>query len=123
MTYHQGDIVYWKSIRCKIIGEYNRDPSKPQWLLLQNTSDPQQEYSVPPEDVRPETFFEFCTRRTGFGKTKWAQFGLIQLMVGMCVLAGLLTWYDSGWVGIVAGAAIEVVLVWGTWMNYTRKAV
>jgi hypothetical protein len=68
-----------------------------------------------------ETFLQFCTRRTGFGKTSWWQFGVIQLFVAVLVYSGVTTWDDAGWVGIAFAVAIEVVLVYGTWMNYTGR--
>lgn len=64
------------------------------------------------------SFIKFITRRTGFGRTSWYAFALIQLMCFCIVAGGVLTWKENGWVSIVMAVAIELTLLYGTWKNY-----
>jgi hypothetical protein len=70
-----------------------------------------------------ETFLQFCTRPSGFGRTPWWGFVTIQAFVIMLAFAGLWTWPESGWVAIAFAVAIEAVLFYGTWMNWKGKQV
>ena len=92
------------------------------------------------DEIRHETFMDYITRPTGFGKTPWPLFAII---VGFSlVLLGYGTWGcppdenaliltpgPDGWVGsrpfnaarficYLFGLGIPAVLVWGTWMNF-----
>lgn len=69
------------------------------------------------------SFIKFMTSRTGFGKTPWPTFGLIQLMCLCLVMAGIETWANNGWVPIAMSGAIEAVLLYGTWKNYKKDWV
>jgi 4-hydroxybenzoate polyprenyltransferase len=64
-----------------------------------------------------ETFLQYCTRPTGFGKTPWPQTVIIFLFgVGVTVgIASLAPWWSP--LGMLPFAA----LVFGTWMNYTGR--
>ena len=70
---------------------------------------------------RRETFAEYLTRPTGFGRTSWPMFALIQCMVIGIVSAGVATIDEHGWVAFVMAAAIEAVLVIWSHRNYTGK--
>jgi hypothetical protein len=64
-----------------------------------------------------ETFIEYCTRSTGFGKTPWPQFVIILgFSIAITVsLASFAPWFAP--LGMLPFAA----LVFGTWMNYTGR--
>jgi hypothetical protein len=64
-----------------------------------------------------ETFLEFCTRPTGFGKTPWPQFSII-VAFSIATVAGLYT--VALWAAPL-GLLPAVVLVYGTWRNYKGK--
>ena len=74
-----------------------------------------------PNEYRRETFAEFLTRPTGFGRTSWPSFITIQAFVAALLIAGFLTWADGGWIAAAFGLLIEGVLVWQTWWNYTGR--
>ena len=64
-----------------------------------------------------ETFLEYCTRRTGFGKTPWPLAAVIGLF-SIFATGGIATfapWFAP--LGMLPLAA----LVFGTWMNYTGR--
>lgn len=68
-----------------------------------------------------ETFLQFLTRRSGFGKTPWVQFALIALSVLCLLVVGIATWDEGGWVSVVFAVAIVAVMVYGTWRNFKGK--
>jgi hypothetical protein len=70
---------------------------------------------------RRETFMEYLTRPTGFGRTSWPMFTMIQAACAALLTAGIPTWNDGGWVAVAMLAAIETVLVWQSHRNYTGK--
>ena len=72
-------------------------------------------------EVRKATFRDFAINETGFGKTPWIQFWFIQAFSLALVGTGIVTWADSGWVAVSFAAAIEGVLVYGTWGNFTGR--
>lgn len=74
-----------------------------------------------PREYRRETFMEYLTRPTGFGRTSWPQFAFIQAACIALVIAGVGTWSDGGWVACAMAATIEAVLLWQTHRNYTGK--
>jgi hypothetical protein len=74
-----------------------------------------------PDEYRRETFFEYLTRPTGFGRTPWVAFALIQSMVIAMISAGVATIDQAGWVAFIIAAAIEAVLVGMSYRNYTGK--
>ena len=74
-----------------------------------------------PLEYRRETFMEYLTRPTGFGRTSWPQFAIIQAACIALVMAGVSTWSDGGWVACAMAATIEAVLLWQTHRNYTGK--
>lgn len=74
-----------------------------------------------PWQYRRETFLEYLTRPTGFGRTSWVAFAFIQAMVIGIVSAGVATIDEAGWVAFVMAAAIEAVLVIWSHRNYTGK--
>lgn len=70
-----------------------------------------------------ESFIDFLTRPTGFGKMHWGIFFILQAFLTVLVVYGGITWNEAGWTAIVAVVVIEAVLVFGSWMNFTRKWV
>jgi hypothetical protein len=71
--------------------------------------------------MKKETFWQFITRDTGFGKTGWGAFALIMTCVIMLLGIGIGTWDDGGWVAVLFAAAIVAVLMWGTVRNWQGK--
>ena len=69
---------------------------------------------------RRETFFEYLTRPTGFGRTSWVAFAFIQAMVIAMISAGVATINEAGWVAFIMAAAIEGVLFGMSYMNYKQ---
>jgi hypothetical protein len=67
-----------------------------------------------------ETFFQYLTRTTGFGRTSWVAFALIQSMVIAMISAGVATIDEAGWVAFIMAAAIEAVLVGMSYVNYKQ---
>jgi hypothetical protein len=74
-----------------------------------------------PQHDKNETFLEYLTRPTGFGRTSWPMFALIQAMVIGIVSAGVATIDQAGWVAFIIAAAIEAVLFGVSYRNYTGK--
>ena len=72
------------------------------------------------QQPKRETFFQYLTRPTGFGRTSWVAFALIQSMVIAIVSAGVATIDEAGWVAFVMAAAIEGVLVGMSYRNYKQ---
>ena len=73
-------------------------------------------------DMEPkETFFQFLTRKSGFGRTSWPVFIFMQTLLAGFVIAGALDWRDGGWIGIAVWVVINAALVLGSWMNYTGR--
>jgi hypothetical protein len=72
-------------------------------------------------DCRRETFTEYLTRPTGFGRTSWHMFTMIQAACAALLIAGIPTWNDGGWVAVAMVGAIETVLAWQSHRNYTGK--
>jgi hypothetical protein len=68
-----------------------------------------------------ETFFQYLTRPTGFGRTSWVAFALIQSMVIAMISAGVATIDEAGWVAFVMAAAIEAVLFGMSYVNYKKS--
>jgi len=70
---------------------------------------------------RRETFLEYLTRPTGFGRWTWGQFAFVQLMVLGAVSAGVATIDEHGWVAFIVVAAVEVGTLFYMHRNYTGK--
>jgi hypothetical protein len=70
---------------------------------------------------RRETFLQYLTRPTGFGRTSWLAFALIQWMVIVIISAGVATIDEAGWVAFIMAAAIEGVLFGMSYMNYKQQ--
>jgi hypothetical protein len=68
-----------------------------------------------------ETFFQYLTRPTGFGRTSWVAFALIQSMVIAMISAGVATIDEAGWVAFIMAAAIEAVLFGMSYVNYKQR--
>ena len=68
-------------------------------------------------DLRPETFLDFITRPTGFGKTPWVAAILIHLFS----VAGAVSLSTIAWYWAPAGLIPAAVLWLGTYFNYTGK--
>lgn len=64
-----------------------------------------------------ETFYQYCTRPTGFGKTPWPQFVLI---FGFSIITTAAIYTFAPWWSPL-GLLPLGVLVLGTWMNYTGR--
>jgi hypothetical protein len=67
-----------------------------------------------------ETFLQYLTRPTGFGRTSWVAFALIQSMVIAMISAGVATINEAGWVAFIMAAAIEAVLFGMSYVNYKQ---
>lgn len=68
--------------------------------------------------MEKETFGQFITRPSGFGRTQWP----IAILIHLFGMAGVfMAVTDSAWglLGLIGPA----VLWWGTWMNYKGKWV
>ena len=85
------------------------------WLVMYDDFQGQEWHL--PKDVRPERFTEYLTLPTGFGRTNWWSFGLIQTM---CFLMVFLTVKDGEGqaIAIISAFVVEAVLVTGTFMNF-----
>lgn len=67
----------------------------------------------------PETFLEFCTRQTGFGRTGWVAFGVIYAFVIAYVAYTIFNYPQPGWwIPSAFALAITVIVVVGTYGNY-----
>ena len=119
----QGDRVWTPLGWAELDAIYNNDPAKNgQWQVVLEGSGRYKDYRT--SDIRHETFREFLwTRKTGFGKTSWQAFGVIQIAVFGCIVSGIATWNDSGWIGIVSGLVVEGVFILGSYFNYTKRWV
>lgn len=74
-----------------------------------------------PHQYRRETFGEYLTRPTGFGRTSWMSFTIVQAACAIMIVVGANTWSDGGWVGVAMAGAIEAVLVGMSYRSYTGK--
>ena len=72
------------------------------------------------QQQKRETFFQYLTRPTGFGRTSWVAFALIQSMVIAMISAGVATINEAGWVAFIMAAAIEAVLFGMSYVNYKQ---
>jgi hypothetical protein len=77
--------------------------------------------TLTPGQYRRETFLEYLTRPTGFGRWTWGQFVGVQLMALGAVSAGVATIDEHGWVAFVVVAAMEVGTLFYMHRNYTGK--
>jgi len=68
-----------------------------------------------------ETFGEYLTRPTGFGRTSWTAFTIIQSACAIMIVVGANTWGAGGWVAVTMAGAIEAVLVGMSYRNYTGQ--
>ena len=70
------------------------------------------------KSIRQETFGEFLSRPTGFGKTPW----ILAAIIGVALLFGnivcIATWKDMGWIGTIILLIVKGVIMWSTWKNY-----
>ena len=93
--------------------EHEQGYHEGKWLVMYDNMQGQEWHF--PKDVRPERFIEYLTLPTGFGRTGWWSFALIQAMcIGMVSFGAM----DGGWIAIASVFVIECVLVFGTWMNF-----
>lgn len=73
-----------------------------------------------------ETFRQFITRPSGFGKTPWILFYIISVLCAVLVaVSGYNYWRGDAypWVAGAFGVGIYGLLWFGTWMNYTGRWV
>jgi len=118
-----GDRVRTPSGWGKITGFFDVDKSRLGWFEVTMESLFGRVVALPPEQLRHERFIDFCNRPTGFGRTPWGQFWIIQAAIVALVVLGMVTWRDGGWTAVVGAVLVEAVFVFGTYMNYTRKWV
>lgn len=121
--FKQGDRVRTPSGWGLITGYFNNDPSRFGWWEVTMESGFGRVLALPPSQIQHERFVDFCTRPTGFGKTRWGRFWLEQAFVMVFVVAGIATWNEGGWTAIVAMVVVEAVIVLGAYKNYTREWV
>ena len=77
-------------------------------------------------EIRRETFLDFITRPTGFGKTSWPQFALIVAFSMVLLVLAVTMTPDGSWAkGIcyLFGFGIPAVLLVMTWRNFKGKTV
>jgi hypothetical protein len=72
-------------------------------------------------EYRRETFGEYLTRPTGFGRWTWGEFAFIQFWVVVGTIYGFMTIDDRGWVVFPLLLAIELVIVIYMHRNYTGR--
>jgi hypothetical protein len=78
--------------------------------------------AVPHKELAPETFLQFITRRTGFGKTSWWSFTIIQAFVILGFYLSIETCPEPGWwITLVTSTCIEAILWIGTYRNWKGK--
>ena len=79
-------------------------------------------YEIYNDEFRKETFAEFKRRPTGYGRTPWVLFYVIQAFCLASIIVGMLTFFIGGWVGPVMAGLVEWVLIWATKRNYQHKS-
>jgi hypothetical protein len=72
-------------------------------------------------EYRRETFMEYLTRPTGFGRWTWGQFAFVQFCVVVGFIYGFWTIDDRGWIVFPLMAVVEFVIVRYMHRNYTGK--
>lgn len=70
------------------------------------------------KSVRQETFAEFLTRPTGFGRTSWVQAVIIGIILLFGNIVCIVTWKDMGWIGTIILLLLKGAIMWSTWKNY-----
>lgn len=110
------------------------DSVKPHGLMLRFKSGIAGTYG--PDDIRPETFGEYITRPTGFGRTKWSAviprflFASLCMIVGAINIAGVLPRDHSfqmsagwGWFLLCFGLGLVALIFGMTWRNFKKLTV
>ena len=69
-------------------------------------------------DLRRETFWEFITRPSGFGRTGWWKFALIVVLVVLGCVYGAITWGDGGGWAITFAVLVVTWVIIGTVGNF-----
>lgn len=98
---------------------YDRGPGKPEKPIDAAVRGKSHLFQL--HEVHKAQFVDFAFSRTGFGKTSWPEFSVIQAFCLALAGTGIVTWADSGWVAAAFAVAIEGVLVYGTWGNFTGR--
>ena len=70
------------------------------------------------ENKPKETFLQFCTRRTGFGRTPWGEFAFIEIAIGIMAWVG---WDTSTPFAYLFAIVLQFLFIYGTWKNYTGQ--
>jgi hypothetical protein len=69
----------------------------------------------------PETFAEFITRPSGFGRTSWWAFAWMQGIFIAGMIASLGSFSDGGWAGAAVLMLMQGALWLGTYLNWTGR--
>jgi hypothetical protein len=77
--------------------------------------------TLTPENYRQETFIEHLTRPSGFGKTPWQLFALIQGILLLGNVLWIISPEDYGITPAITSLVVNAVLVFGSYMNYKRR--
>ena len=67
-------------------------------------------------------FVEYLTRSDGFGDIPWGQFVLLQGVFAIVAAAGIVTWNDHGFVGVVVAVLSELALIGVTHAKFHSNA-
>ena len=115
----QGDRVRTPDGFGTITGEYNRDPRRVGHFLVELENGTEGAYHR--YTLQPERFIDFLRRPGHIGKWTHKEFGIVMVFVLGLVVAGILTWSDKGWWGVVAAVVILGWILFGMWGNWSRR--
>lgn len=112
--FHIGDRVFTSDGKRGIIRSKGPEMGRIVYMIGRNGV----EHWYTAGQLRMATFLEYLFWPTGFGKTPWPLFALIQLVIAR----GLIVSASEGivWVGWLMLAVIDGALVFGSWMNWKR---
>lgn len=80
------------------------------------------EEELPIGDVRcRETFLDYLTRPTGFGKMRWEIFAVLQAILVWGIVSNI--HLGDWWIAVIAFVVVNAVLTIGTYFNFTRRWV
>lgn len=122
-TYEQGDRVSTPDGMGWIDGIYDNDPlhanDYPVLLDGEDKAVPVSKYLI-----RPETFWQFLWCRPGaFGRWRPWEAGMVGGAAFILFCLGVVTWHDAGWVASLFAVLLVAFVIWGHWMNYTKRMV
>ena len=116
-----GDVIVDNDGNLWVVDDIATDSITGMFSGILYTNEIGERIHLEPGEYRRETFMEYLTRPTGFGRTSWPMFALIQAMVIGIVSAGVATINEAGWVAFIMAAAIEAVLFGMSYVNYKQR--